>query len=63
VLARQQEVCASLSMLLSSLSEELAGQITSRHFSALAGSVDILDTVYSELQQAYSGLEELADNE
>jgi hypothetical protein len=62
MLTKQKEVCTSLSVLLSHLSDELAGNITIQYFDVLSGSVIILDTVSKELQTAYSLLGKISDN-
>jgi hypothetical protein len=57
-LAKQQEMCNSLSLLLSFVNCELAGAIETDYFNMLAGTADILELMAGNLQVLYSGLNE-----
>jgi hypothetical protein len=58
-LAKQQEICDCLTVLLSHIVSDFAGTIKIDQFSALAGSVDILEAVSKELESVYTILDEL----
>ena len=61
LLIKQEEVCTSLSMLLSHLVDTLAVDIGKENITALSGSVTILNSVSKEIHTACLELEELAN--
>lgn len=58
-LAKQQEICVCLTVLLTHIVSNFAGTIKVDQFSAIAGSVDILEAVSKELESVYTTLDEL----
>ena len=61
LLTKQEEVCTSLSMLLSHVVDTLAGDIEKEKLTALSGSVTILNNVSKEIHSACLELEKLID--